>query len=377
MRVIQLDILRAVAVLLVLGSHMDPAPRGLGRVTIGVGDFWRAHGHLGVDLFFVLSGFLVAGLLFREHKTSGFMDVRRFLIRRGFKIYPAFYVFLIITVLLRIERGTVFSPAEILCEALFVQNYGPHVWSHTWSLAVEEHFYLLLAALFLVCQRTAPTSPFKYVPLFFLGIAALVPSLRALTFQLVPYSAKTHSFATHLRVDELFLGVFLSYLYHFNRGSLDFVRGARTPLFLGSVLLLVGRSLIPSDCLRYVLGPTLASMAFGGILLVALNTSLPTLGPAGRFFSCVGFVGSHSYSIYLWHTAVLVFGGILARKVLGGEPGFYLTFLSYMTAALVFGILMAKVVEIPSLRIRDRLFPSPDALQRNPPPSPGAVDIPT
>jgi len=73
-----LDMLRGVAVLLVLGRHMDGA------------GIWSSAGWCGVDLFFVLSGFLISGLLFTEFKKTGTIDVKRFWIRRGFKIYPAF-----------------------------------------------------------------------------------------------------------------------------------------------------------------------------------------------------------------------------------------------------------------------------------------------
>ena len=73
-----LDVLRCVAVLLVVGYHM-PYYRLWGRI-----------GWIGVDLFFVLSGFLISGLLFREFRDTGSIDVKRFLIRRGLKIYPSF-----------------------------------------------------------------------------------------------------------------------------------------------------------------------------------------------------------------------------------------------------------------------------------------------
>src|SRR5215831_18752084 len=78
----QLDALRAIAVLLVLGRHLPFFP------------LWIRVGWTGVDLFFVLSGFLISGLLFREYKATGGIRIGRFLVRRGFKIYPAYYLFL-------------------------------------------------------------------------------------------------------------------------------------------------------------------------------------------------------------------------------------------------------------------------------------------
>src|ERR1700683_1541313 len=85
MRNKRLDVLRCVAVLLVMFRHSD------------VSDFLRRVGWIGVDLFFVLSGFLISGLLFSEYKKRHAISLKRFFIRRGLKIYPAFYVFLLLT----------------------------------------------------------------------------------------------------------------------------------------------------------------------------------------------------------------------------------------------------------------------------------------
>src|ERR1700675_1801152 len=81
------DVLRGVAILLVLGRHYDYR-----YIRI-----WHSIGWAGVDLFFVLSGFLISGLLFSEYKTRNSISFKRFFIRRGLKIYPAFYLFLFLT----------------------------------------------------------------------------------------------------------------------------------------------------------------------------------------------------------------------------------------------------------------------------------------
>ena len=85
MRLKALDVLRAVAVLLVLGRHF------------GILDSWRMIGWTGVNLFFVLSGFLISGLLFTEYKKHAQIQVVHFLVRRGFKIYPPFYTMIAFT----------------------------------------------------------------------------------------------------------------------------------------------------------------------------------------------------------------------------------------------------------------------------------------
>src|SRR5436190_1807353 len=81
-RSLQLDMLRGIAILLVLGAHCVAAPAGLG-IMQPVADAWRRIGWAGVDLFFVLSGFLVSGLMFAEYQKRQNVDVRRFVIRRG------------------------------------------------------------------------------------------------------------------------------------------------------------------------------------------------------------------------------------------------------------------------------------------------------
>jgi peptidoglycan/LPS O-acetylase OafA/YrhL len=95
-RLVQLDVLRAVAVLLVFGRHavIQPPDAGLLKNFAGV---WYRLGWTGVDLFFVLSGFLIGGLLFKELRTRSQLDVGRFLIRRGLKLWPAYYVYVTVT----------------------------------------------------------------------------------------------------------------------------------------------------------------------------------------------------------------------------------------------------------------------------------------
>src|SRR5688572_11329479 len=91
-RNLQLDVLRGVAILLVFGRHLEiPRPEGMMGTFAEV---WYRLGWIGVDLFFVLSGFLIGGLLVTELQKHGRIDVTRFLVRRGLKIYPAYLVFI-------------------------------------------------------------------------------------------------------------------------------------------------------------------------------------------------------------------------------------------------------------------------------------------
>ena len=126
-----LDVLRGIAILLVLGRHFNYFP------------LWRQAGWIGVDLFFVLSGFLISGLLFQEYKNTGKLDVRRFILRRGLKIWPSYYLLILATMLFYvfIARASEhpFPKHEVAVSALFIRNYfgadGFNFLAHTWSLA--------------------------------------------------------------------------------------------------------------------------------------------------------------------------------------------------------------------------------------------------
>src|SRR4051812_38341147 len=107
-----IDLLRAVAVCLVcFGRHMAPCPLGSGSwvqtSAHAVTAVLARGGWVGVDLFFVLSGYLVSGLLFREHQRFGSISGSQFLFRRGFKIYPSFWLLILLTAvgLLKDQHG--------------------------------------------------------------------------------------------------------------------------------------------------------------------------------------------------------------------------------------------------------------------------------
>src|SRR5256885_12462966 len=112
----------------------------------------------------------MSGILFEEYKETGGINWRRFFIRRGFKIYPAFYVMIFVTALWSIARHHPVHWSAYLPEMLFYQSYQPdRVWQHTWSLAVEEHFYILLPALLLIMllfrKKAGCPDPFRMVPM--------------------------------------------------------------------------------------------------------------------------------------------------------------------------------------------------------------------
>ena len=193
-----------------------------------------------------------------------------------------------------------------------MQNYKPAIWLHCWSLGVEEHFYILLPILLLLLIRFSSNSsnPFRAIPRTFLVLAVVCFALRAATVHFTPpasYNGDTIAMPTHLRIDELFFGVLLGYLYSFHRERVDnFMRPTSNRLLIGlaTIVLLSTSFIFPGTGRFYlVFGPTFLYLGFGGLLLLSLYVRgvLPPrfAGPLGKLGTAAAFVGLYSYSIYL------------------------------------------------------------------------------
>ena len=358
MRNKRLDILRCIALFLVFGRH---------GIVEGV---WKETGWAGVDLFFVLSGFLISGLLFSEYKKKQRIDLRRFYIRRGFKIYPAFYVMLLLTFLVAEGYGVHIPLGPWLREIFFIQNYKHAIWRHTWTLAVEEHFYIFLPLLLIVLTKVSrnKSNPFRSIPYVYCILALLTLIARTVTVYQPSFQFEDTPkvmFATHLRMDALFFGVLLGYFHHFRPELIPnllksrrnrLVVEASTALLLSPILGFYAES-------RFLLsaGLTLIYLGFGGVLVVSLYSSRPAVSWWSRLTGKVGdvlaYVGVYSYSIYLWHVAVAVYGLRVVNMITPVPLGQVSLTVLYVGFSIGFGILMARVVEFPALALRDRLFP--------------------
>ncbi len=351
MRNLGLDLLRFVAVCMVLGRHLhlptDASP---------ILETWKRGGWVGVDLFFVLSGFLVSSLLFKEFIRTGSVDVARFLIRRGFKIYPAFWCMLTFTLTVQNMQGTPPPRQALFGELLFLQNYLGGIWPHTWSLAVEEHFYLGIAALFTVMLAARRKKNFDWIPFAFGVIAVLCLMLRVLNLSFYPeFSLHAYVFGTHLRIDSLFFGVFLAYHYHF-RELEQRLKSIPTWLLVavGCTLLMPAFAFtLESDKWLSVVGVIPFYVGSGAILLAALrlpsSRNLPLNVLAG--------LGAASYSVYLWHLPIGEWGFSFLARVTGLDSfGFYI--INYLIGSLAVGWLFSHAIEYPTLQLRNFLFPS-------------------
>jgi peptidoglycan/LPS O-acetylase OafA/YrhL len=342
-----LDILRAGAVLMVMVFHLDPPAERPSSFLYPALETLHRGGWSGVDIFFVLSGFLVSGLLFREHQRDQRISPGRFLLRRGLKIYPGFWVMMLATTILFPEHV---DGKAMAIELGFIQNYRPAIWGHTWSLAVEEHFYLLVAIGFFMMARYS-ARPFANLPRIVAAICFVVLVMRTETALLWPHlDVSAYMMPTHLRIDALACGVCLSYAYHFHRRALlTFAVRYRLLLVGGGLLLLMPPFVWPLRSALWIptVGFTGLYLGAASILLAWLPASEPT-HPVARGLA---YVGSHSYSMYLWHLPVKYV--LLSR--LGAHWGLYAV--SYLFGSVVVGIAMAAVIEFPILRLRDRYWP--------------------
>jgi peptidoglycan/LPS O-acetylase OafA/YrhL len=357
-RLASLDLLRGVAILLVMGRHMY------------VTEWWHRIGWFGVQLFFVLSGFLVSGLLFREHQQHGRVDLRRFLVRRALKIYPGFFCFLLIT----LPLGQ-FSPrppqwAQIAAELLFWQSYVPGYWEHTWSLAVEEHFYALLTLGMLLACRRATANPFGLVPRLTLAVGVACLTARAVTAASLPFDAQTHLYPTHLRLDALAFGACLAYWHHCRTAELvRFLKRRRgvIRLFAVAALASVAVADLRANAWMLTLGLTVSYLGAGALLLLLLDTgqpdatSLPPKQRAPGRFLC--WLGRNSYAIYLWHMAVAVWGVGKIKTLLAPGLPYPAELVLYFGLSITLGALATWMVEQPILRLRDRWYPSRSGTQ--------------
>jgi peptidoglycan/LPS O-acetylase OafA/YrhL len=344
-RIPSLDGFRAISIGLVLFGHL-----------LGTSGFFLplevnrhlAVGELGVRVFFVISGFLITNLLLSEAAATGRIHVGRFYLRRTFRIFPPYYAFILALAVAALARWIELAPGDLLHTLTYTSNY--HVarsWNvgHTWSLSVEEQFYLLWPALLvLLGGRRAIWVAALFVlaaPLVRLGLWELTVSAR---------EGVGHRFETI--ADSIAVGCVLA--------------GARTwlhrqPLYhrvlvsrwllLAPVIVVLSGALGQHPRIDFFAGFTVRNV------LIALCIDRWVTYPADRVGRVLNsrplvFVGLISYSLYLWQQV------FLNRDVTSLPTSFPSNLVLAIAAALV----SYYLVERPSLRLRHRveraLFPA-------------------
>ncbi|PKW25891.1 acyltransferase family protein [Phycicoccus duodecadis] len=349
-RLAGLDGLRALAVVAVVVFHLDPT--------------WLPGGFLGVDVFFVVSGFLITTLLVREHRETGRVDLRAFWARRARRLLPALLLVVPSAVLLaRLAEGDLLVGVgrQVLGALTFTSNWleigagsdyfastSPVLLANLWSLAVEEQFYLLWPpALLLLLLLVARPSPRVAV----VGALAAASAL-AMAWRLDPEHPTRVYYGTDTHAMGLMVGAALALaLASPARAGTRSAGWARHRRLVGAVALVV---LLGS----FVVADERSALTFrGGILLVSLATAalvLVVVERPGRLRALLEvpaarWVGSRSYGIYLWHwPVVLVVGRDL--PVAPGGTEYVLTRLWAVLVTLAAADLSYRFVETPVRR---------------------------
>ena len=328
-----LDTLRAIAILSVFLCHVSSSFRQLHPD--GDGD-WLAvagiGGH-GVDLFFVLSGWLLGCLLLNEKKTTSKINIKRFWVRRWLRTLPAYYAVLLLTLVQRIlqERGQV----EDAFYFIFVQNYAFDslpFFGISWSLCIEEQFYLLIAPLLLILRRKE----------WITGVLALLILIPMVGRWLVGDPA---SWMTHLRIDGCAFGVFLAHAF------INHPRLWQWLHFLAPWGILIGLGALLNLALQRYRGEY-GEMPLSGYTL--LSGCLVVQSQATHFWKqkasngILRYIATRSYSLYLVHIDALA----IARRL---DHTHFLTYLLISTLfSLILAELLYRTVEIPWMKFRDR-----------------------
>lgn len=338
-REIELDFIRGIAILLVMDFHTPGSPFKPIFLYLG---YVNHIGWIGVDIFFVLSGFLVGGLLLKEWKVRRGIDAKRFLIRRGFKIWPQYYVFLAVVLLSGHDRIRF-----LWGNLLNIQNYVGGI-AHTWSLAVEEHCYLLLVLLMVVAARWRV----RMRSLFFFLLAVCLLEI-PLRYILIMTGHLIYE-PTHTRLDSIGYGVLLAMLFHFAPERFERLRAVPWLWTLCIALALI--ILRPYGVPAYVVAMQHdAATLFAISVLLVLYRPLPQGRRHNWLYRAVAWIGLYSYGIYLWHISTIHVSEALLRPFHWLSP--FASGALLRLAEIAVGVLTTCLCEFPMLRLRDRIFP--------------------
>lgn len=327
-RISSVDIFRGIAIICVVIYHFNHL---------------LPFGYLGVDLFFVISGLLVGGLLtkdFEQHKKVNFF---KFVLQRGFKIWPSYYSFILFGSMLAFIFYHNTNPDQIIPlwdikrYLFFYQNYTglPFHWSfdHVWSLCVEEHFYILLPILFILIQKFSPDKHKNKLLL----VAIILTIIAGIAFKFASYylthSKDTYS-ATHNRIDALAWGVLLNFIITFHSEKLKST-GFKLFASIGGLVLLI---------VTLYMSINVTNLLFNKIYLHSIVPFAFFLMLAGVYFvdfskiKTLRFIAYYSYNWYLWHPVFVIFVTKHIGKNIGG-------LLSYLIITFAMAMIFTIVIE--------------------------------
>lgn len=335
-----LDGLRALSVLIVMLSHS-----GLQHIVPGV---------FGVTVFFFISGFLITTLLVREYREEGKIALSAFYMRRMLRLYPPLLVFILVCGLVAVWRGRPVDTLGLAGALFYFANYiaifqmeALSVFGgHLWSLAVEEHFYMVFPLLLITLLRRPRL--LIGVPLALCAVALAVRIFVTLRF---PEIATDYTgMATEARMDAVLAGALVALLWSGPSGPEFVARVTRWPFVAGAIVLIVASLAIRNDLFRTTLRFTIQEIALVPLVLAA--TVSARYGWLTRIMELkpLAWIGQRSYALYLWHIALFEACEALAPA---GTP-FVLIMLTGWLASFLVADLSYRLVERPLFALRRR-----------------------
>jgi len=367
-RLYGLDVIRSIAIILVLLSH----GRHLFVSLIPELDGFFVLGYLGVELFFVLSGFLIGGILINITTTSAaFSDIKNFWVRRWFRTLPNYYLFLAIEILIAIFVTNMEIIDKIWRYLTFTQTFivptRPTVFSVSWSLAVEEWFYLVVPLLLLLAVRITRSQIIACLVVICLGIIAPL-AVRVLFVQQydAPWGPDIRN-ATVMRLDAIMFGFIGAFLFHYFHGQWE--KFSRPLFFLGIILVTFNAIYVQSvdlDADWYARTLQFSVVPLGFLCIFPWAR---TIQASPALLPTITKISVWSYSLYLCHMLVLRFAlngqewieKSLIKKTSVGMHEFLgwglaiVSFIAFVSVSAAISAAVYRYFEVPVMRQRDRI----------------------
>ena len=345
-----LDGWRAIAILGVMASH---AGHSYSAATGRESFFDRiAAGTHGVNLFFAISGLLITSRLLEEWDASGHVSLKRFYVRRAFRILPPALLYLACVALLGVVGLLPVVWNEFVAATLFFRNYLPPILgpngagfftSHYWSLGVEEHFYLFWPALLLLAGRRRAL-PVAIVVAILVAVWRHVEAWR----EIMLYNAiqPTYFARSDTRIDSIMWGVVAALAL-----ARPEVR-AFIERYLSTIVYLAFVALYGAIAWRYGTRPTFWEATIVPVLLVGTVLRPSSLLSRALEIPVLRWIGRLSYSLYLWEFFFVYYPGVPSTL------GVWQTFPLNVIAAVACATASYYLVERPLIRIGHKIAPA-------------------
>ncbi|NNL15978.1 MAG: acyltransferase [Flavobacteriaceae bacterium] len=363
-RIFGLDIMRAIAILMVVFSHtlwIVPDAKGL------IPDILSLAGVLGVEIFFVLSGFLIGRIVYKIFVKDdfNFNKIKYFWIRRWFRTLPNYYLVLILNICIAIYFGNVL-PQNLWQYFGFLQNFAwemPLFFSESWSLPIEEFAYivgpLLLYLLFYFKINIDRKKLFALITLVIVIIFLVTKVMY--TFS-IPNSDMNFwnvnlKAITIYRIDAIYYGALASYVAMIN--PVKWLKLRWISFFLGGLIFIVLNFIIPTKNVYIETHPVFWNVLYLPINSIAIALCLPLLASiksAPKFVLIpITYISLISYSMYLLHYSIIlqILKHYIPSEGLANFDVFvYITV--YILSTILLAFVLYRIYEKPMMDIRDK-----------------------